>query len=240
MFNRILQRPQALKTTWIALLVLGLLTSGCSDKAGERAVEQSALQSVGLVEGRHYTTIPDPVFEIGEKFIVHEFFWYGCPHCLAFEPELHRWKKKLLGGVIVEQVPAIWAAAMILHAKVFYLVETLPREKREQLHAEMFNKIIELRKEKSIDIQKDKLAQILAGHGVTREQFDNALEDEGINSKVKRAERMMKNSGIKSTPTLMVNGRYLVLNDTASDHGDITAIADKIIRAERMRLRNAK
>lgn len=234
------EKRQALKTTTIALLVLGLLAAGCSDNNGNQAVEQSALQSVGLVEGRHYSTIANPVFEIGEKFIVHEFFWYGCPHCLAFEPELHRWKKKLLGGIMVEQVPAIWAAPMILHAKVFYLVETLPRENREQIHTQVFNKIIELRKEKSIDVQKDKLAQLLAGHGVTREQFDNALEDEGINSKVKRAERMMKNSGIKSTPTLMVNGRYLVLNDTASDHGDITAIADKIIRAERMRLRNAK
>ncbi|NNC55545.1 MAG: thiol:disulfide interchange protein DsbA/DsbL, partial [Pseudomonadales bacterium] len=193
-----------------------------------------ALQEVGLVEGTHYKLIDKPALKPGKKFIVHEFFWYGCPHCEAFEPELHNWQKSLLGGVTVEQVPAIWAPPMELHAKAFYLVESLPREKRAPLHAALFKKIIEIRKLRDTDAQQQALIELFDQHGVDEATFLAALKDQAIEDKVEQAQDLMKASGASSTPTLMVNGRYLVMNDTARQASDITAIADKIIRAERI------
>ncbi|MBT8139189.1 MAG: thiol:disulfide interchange protein DsbA/DsbL [Gammaproteobacteria bacterium] len=227
---------------WFFILALFSLgqTLGCSGESGDSSQSSqssalaAALQQVGLVEGRHYKVIEKPVLDAHNKFIVHEFFWYGCPHCEAFEPALHDWTKSLLGGVTVEQVPAIWASPMVLHAKVFYLVESLPREKRAPLHAALFKKIIEIRKLRDIGTQQRELAALLAEHGVDGTTFETALEDKEIQRKVDRAQALMKDSGASSTPTLMVNGRYLVMNDTAQQASDITAIADKIIRAERI------
>lgn len=239
-----MSRP-ALNKTFLRTVLAGMLAMllvACSQDSPDAAGNGSGahLEKLGLVEGTHYKKIDKPVFEIGEKFIVHEFFWYGCPHCLAFEPALHNWKKSLLGAVIVEQVPAMWAEPMELHAKAFYIAETLPREQREALHEALFQKIIEIRSQRDVAKQQSEIAAVFAQHGLDREAFEAALNDASMSSKIERAKRMMKGSGASSTPALMVNGRYLVLNDTAKQADDITALADRLIRAERKRMQSEK
>ena len=57
------------------------------------------------VEGTHYVrlaqpapvTLPSP----DKKIEVVEFFWYGCPHCNAFEPALEAWAKQLPADVVL-------------------------------------------------------------------------------------------------------------------------------------------
>ena len=49
------------------------------------------------VEGTNYVRLaqPVPVAAPAGKIEVIEFFWYGCPHCNAFEPTLDAWLKTL-------------------------------------------------------------------------------------------------------------------------------------------------
>jgi thiol-disulfide isomerase/thioredoxin len=47
--------------------------------------------------GVHYLSIgtPAPTEAPPGKVEVLEFFWYNCPHCNAFEPELAAWLKRM-------------------------------------------------------------------------------------------------------------------------------------------------
>ena len=46
-----------------------------------------------FVEGQHYVKLSQPqAVPGGGKIEVVEFFWYGCPHCNAFEPALEAWQ----------------------------------------------------------------------------------------------------------------------------------------------------
>ena len=48
----------------------------------------------GPTEGTHYVRLSQPVSAgPAGKIEVIEFFWYGCPHCNAFEPVLDAWSK---------------------------------------------------------------------------------------------------------------------------------------------------
>ena len=53
-------------------------------------VSAPASAQAGFQEGRHYVRLqqPVPVSAPAGKIEVLEFFWYGCPHCNAFEPTL--------------------------------------------------------------------------------------------------------------------------------------------------------
>ena len=56
------------------------------------------------VEGKQYTTLREPLPptlpSAQKKVEVIEFFWYGCPHCFAFEPMLEGWVKTLPADVL--------------------------------------------------------------------------------------------------------------------------------------------
>src|SRR6185437_1483106 len=43
------------------------------------------------------------------KVEVVEMFWYGCPHCYAFDPYLENWKKHKASYIEFVRVPVMWA-----------------------------------------------------------------------------------------------------------------------------------
>ncbi len=46
------------------------------------------------VEGVEYTRLQQiQPTDSAKKIEVLEFFWYNCPHCFAFEPQLAEWVK---------------------------------------------------------------------------------------------------------------------------------------------------
>ena len=76
----------------------------------------------GPVEGTHYVRLSTPVPTVAEagKIEVIEFFWYGCPHCNAFEPSLEAWVKKLPADVAFRRVPvAFREEPFVAHQRIF-------------------------------------------------------------------------------------------------------------------------
>ena len=55
----------------------------------------AAAQAAQLTAGKDYTLVrpPQPT-DSGSKVEVLEFFWYGCPHCFDFDPEIMAWEKR--------------------------------------------------------------------------------------------------------------------------------------------------
>ena len=60
--------------------------------------------------GEDYTVLDNP--QPGDspgKIEVLDFFWYGCPHCYVFLPELEAWRKKLPADVVYKHVPVAFS-----------------------------------------------------------------------------------------------------------------------------------
>ena len=61
---------------------------------------------IKVEEGFDYRVLPiaQPI-DVKSKVEVIEFFWYGCPHCFEFEPELKAWIKRQSKDVVFKKVP---------------------------------------------------------------------------------------------------------------------------------------
>src|SRR5438105_5092600 len=81
--------------------------------AGVLAIAASGLPPMALAQGKkpedgvEYLTLDKraPVDSPPGKVEVIEFFWYNCPHCNHFEPQLEAWIKKLPPDVAMRRVP---------------------------------------------------------------------------------------------------------------------------------------
>eukprot|EP01136_Pigoraptor_vietnamica_P018856 Opistho-1_new@65732 len=70
------------------------------------------------------------------KVEVLEFFWYSCPHCNAFEPQLESWIKQTPKDVVVRRVPVRFRADFEAQQRLYYTLEGL--NKVDELHRKVF------------------------------------------------------------------------------------------------------
>lgn len=214
-------------TKIFTLLLLAFTLVACS--------EPSKLDADGnYVEGVHYRALAAPIPASSDSISVTEFFWYGCPHCELFEKPLHNWEKTMANGVSLVQSPAVWSEAMKLHAKVFFIVQQM--ENKQQVHAALFNEIIGLREVRGLSEQQAKLGAFLSGYGLSEPEFTEKLNSVDITSKLKQAIQLMSSAEIQGTPTILVNGRYIVLNESASSAEQVMDIAGYLVELEKARL----
>ena len=73
------------------------------------------------VEGTNYVRLGQAVpVPTGGKIDVIEFFWYGCPHCNAFEPTLEAWLKTLPPDVAFRRVPIAFSEEpFVAHQRIY-------------------------------------------------------------------------------------------------------------------------
>lgn len=77
-------------------------------------------QGPKIEEDFDYRILPiaQPV-EIKGKVEVIEFFWYGCPHCYDFEPELSSWVKRQPKDVVFKEFPWLFVMTSCRVANCF-------------------------------------------------------------------------------------------------------------------------
>jgi len=192
------------------------------------AAAQPASASKPLKAGEDYELVnpPQPTAEIG-KVEVMEFFWYGCPHCLHFEPFLNEWLKRKPANVVFIRQPAIFNARWGAHAKAFFTAEALGVA--EKMHADFFDSI--QNQKMALESEED-LAKFFAGHGVKEEDFRKAYRSFAVDAKMRQAEGMAARYGVDGTPALVVNGKYRVTGSLAKTLDNMIAITDALIRLE--------
>ena len=68
---------------------------------GIAGITAGAHAQQGTGEGHEFRSVkpPAPSEAPAGKVEVIEFFWYGCPHCFAFEPILENWTRGLAADV---------------------------------------------------------------------------------------------------------------------------------------------
>ena len=185
------------------------------------------------VAGTHYTELPTPVnTRDASKVEVIEAFWYGCSHCFRFEPLIIAWEHDLGEDVDFARFPANWNGLMKIHAQVYYTAESL--DVVDQVHQQVYN---------AINVQgnrmqsEDQIADLFAANGVDREDFAKAFNSFSVRTKVNQAEKRMQDYQIRSTPNMVVNGKYLVTTgESVPTQQEMLNVVDFLIEKERASL----
>jgi thiol:disulfide interchange protein DsbA len=158
------------------------------------------------VEGTHYIVLPTAVRTADPaKIEVVEVFWYGCSHCFRFEPLIENWEASIAADVSFVRFPGMWNDLMKIHAQAYFAAEALG--KVHELHTPMFE---------AINVQgnrlqnEQQLSALFTQHGVTAEEFSAAFNSFAVRTKVNQAEAKMREYQVRSTPNMIVNGKYLI------------------------------
>ena len=166
--------------------------------------------------------------EIAGKIEVMEFFWYGCPHCHAFEPALTAWSRTQSADVAFRRLPAQFNAAWAQHAKLYYALEEVGEVERS--HKKCFDAIHVGGQSLS---QEPEMIDWAARSGIDREKFSAALKSPGVAAKMAAARQTLVAYKVDGVPAMAVNGRFLTAPSIAGSHERCLQVVDYLVGEER-------
>lgn len=181
-------------------------------------------------EGRNYTRIvPAQPTDTSNKIEVVELFWYGCPHCYRFQPFIERWSKKKAADIEYRRMPAIFREDWAILARAYYTAEALGIV--EKTHQPLFDAIHA--QKRRLDTE-DQLAAFFVEHGVKEDDFRKAFHSFAVEAKVKRSKEMSVRYRAEATPSIVVNGKYIMNPDQAGKSlNDMLKVVDFLVEKER-------
>ncbi len=156
-------------------------------------------------EGRDFERLERPVGVPADgKIEVIEFFWYGCPHCFAFEPVLEEWVPRLPADVRFSRVPVGFNARQQIHQRIFYTWEALGV--LDTMHPRTFVRFHALHK--PVDSIGDMVA-FAQENGLDGAKVTSAWNSFSVQSKCVAARKLEDDYGVERMPQIAVGGRYL-------------------------------
>ena len=164
----------------------------------------------------------------GDKIEVLEVFWYGCPHCYAFEPYVENWLKSLPADVEFRRVPGVLNRNWMPHARAYYTAEKLGV--LERVHIPLFQA---LHKQRQRIFTEDELREFFIDKGVDGDAFTRAYHSQAVEIKVKQAYLSARRAGLTGVPAVIVNGKYLIGASTAGSYENLLGTIDQLIDKER-------
>ena len=186
------------------------------------------------VEGTHYVRLSTPapvtLSAPDKKIDVVEFFWYGCPHCFAFEPVLDNWTKSLPADVALRRVPVGFAVPHQMHQKLYYALEETGF--LATLHRRVFNAI----HQQGVRLNTDaEISAFISGNGGDGTKVVEAMKGFAVNTKATRARQLSEAYKIDGVPALGIQGRFNTSASLAGSHEKAVAVADFLIQRSRQK-----
>lgn len=192
---------------------------------GASTLTMPAFAQGAPVEGKDYVRLGQPQPVPPGKIEVIEFFWYGCPHCNAFEPALEAWAKKLPPDVAFRRVPVAFRdEPFVAHQKIYYALEAMGQ--LDAMHRKVFYAIHNDR------ARLDKVADIsafMAKNGVDGAKFTELFGSFSVQTKATQAKRLSEAYQIDGVPALGVQGRYFTSGTLAGSTQRSLVVADHLI-----------
>lgn len=157
--------------------------------------------------GAEYTVLatPQPTQTTGKKVEVVEFFAYHCGACNAFEPTLNAWVKKQGDNIVMRRVPLPFQGASDPEARLFLTLDAMG--KLEEYHHRVFRAVHVERKRLMKD---DDIIAWATTNGLDKAKFMEAWNSFGVQTKLKRLPAMAEAYKASSTPTVVIDGKYVV------------------------------
>ena len=177
-------------------------------------------------EGSEYLILdkPAPTEAAPGKIEVVEFFWYSCPHCYRFEPQLEEWVKKVPKDVAVRRVPVSFRPDFEPQQRLYYVLEALG--KVEALHKKVFNAI---HVEKQALNTPELVAAWAEKQGINKTQFMASYNSFPVNMKSRKATQLQDAFKVDGVPALGVAGRYYTSGTLAGTMENALTVADHVI-----------
>ena len=161
------------------------------------------------------------------KIEVVEVFAYWCPHCAAFQPYVDTWKKKLPADVSFVYVPAAFDKDDA-YGKAFFAAESVKAVAK--IHQPMFDAIHEAGELPRNNATADEIGTWFAKRGLNRARMVGLMQSTAVADRMTRAHDFAVANRIGGTPTLVVNGKYVVRTRDAEDR---MRVLDALIALER-------
>jgi thiol:disulfide interchange protein DsbA len=190
------------------------------------ALGASAPAADGPVEGVDYIVIdggqPYRPLAPGVRVEVAEVFAYWCPHCAEFQPVLDPWVRALPKDVRFTYVPAAFDPNDAF-ARGFFAAEA--KGAVDRTHALVYDAVHHtglLARNATID----ELAWFYGQQGLGQAAMKAAMTSPAVDAQMRRAREFEIGIRLSGTPTLVVNGRYVI---TPRTHEDALRIAGQLI-----------
>jgi len=160
--------------------------------------------------GAEFTTLAQPqaTQATGKKVEVIEFFAYHCGACNAFEPTLVNWVKKQGDNIVMRRIPLPFQGPLDPEARLYLTLEAMG--KLDEYHHRVF---------RAVHVEKKRLmkdADIIAwaaANGLDKAQFLATWNSFGVQTRLKRLSQIADAYKVSGTPTLVIDGKYLVSPD---------------------------
>ena len=171
-----------------------------------------AARAQAFREGGDYLVLdkPAPTEAPDGKVEVVEFFWYGCPHCNSFEPQLESWLKTAPKNIAFRRVPVSFRPDFEPHQRLYYVLEAM--NKVDELHKKVFYTI-------HVERQPLNSAALVAAwaekQGVDKAKFAEMYNSFSVSTKVRKATQLQDSYKVDGVPALGIAGRYYTSSEQA-------------------------
>ncbi len=160
----------------------------------------------------------------GGRIEVIEFFYYGCDSCYRFEPVLAGWLKTLPPDVFFRRVPALRRMDWVPLTRLYFALEEAGA--LDRLHGEVYKAI----NERGINLgDSSELLKWAEMNGLERASLENVLNSESSSAKVQKARDTTVAYGIRATPSMVVDGRYLTSGGMLGSLDALLPVVDGLI-----------
>lgn len=158
-----------------------------------------------LQPGVHYDLITPPVARSGPLPEVVEVFNFKCPHCFTLSPRMAAWAKKHHGRITYTALPVYWGNQTDMPARALAAAEFLGMGEAMKMA------IFKAHFEHTSDIENvDEIIFLAEATGLEPESFHQHLQSFGVLTRMAQTKILQRAFGVRSTPTVVINGMYRV------------------------------
>jgi thiol:disulfide interchange protein DsbA len=179
------------------------------------------------VEGTDYTTIDTPDRPSGARVQLVEVFGYGCHFCAALQPDLAKWKKTLPADVEFRYLAAPFGGLPDAFMRAFYAAQAIGVQ--EKSHDGIFKAVFD---DKRVATADD-VPKLYADYGIDPKVFAATMQSFAVSSRVAAAHDQVIRWGIEGTPTLVVDGKYRVMELKSGDSATMFRTVEWLIAHQR-------
>ena len=181
-------------------------------------------------EGKDYLLLskPAPNEAPAGQIEVVEFFWYSCPHCNEFEPQLEAWAAKAPKDVSLRRVPVSFRPDFEPQQRLYYVLEAM--DKLAALHKKVFYAI---HVEKQTLNTADLVSAWAQKQGIDKAKFTELYNSFPVNMKTRKATQLQEAFMVDGVPALGVDGRYYTSGSLAGTMARALTVTDHLLTLAR-------
>lgn len=218
---------------FIATLIAGFGTVASGPTLAQAALGGSlppAGAPAGVaIAGQTYVALNAPATATGGKLEVLEFFSYGCPHCHEFSEPFERWSRKQAKDVTVRRVPVSFGRPQwVVLGRLFYTIQFM---KLPGLDAAAFAAIHQ--QGRALYDDQAVLQWASSQPGVDAKKFSEVYYSADVTNAMKKADAQAVTYQIDAVPSIIVAGRYKMLQQRGMSFTDLLANTDAVIKLAR-------